>query len=209
MKKLNLGLASLSAKALAVIAAVFGTAVSNDAHAQQVTPGPDQPDDKQINYEQFQQKVLKPKLVLKVNLSNPDNSLLALHSSHSSHRSHSSHSSHSSHYSGSSYSPSYTPSYTPSYSSPSQSTQSTGTTTTTIAPPTDTATLGERVLHKGCKGTDVTQLQKLLVARNYKLIVTGNFGDQTEAAVKKFQTNHGITADGIVNAKTLQLIQKK
>jgi hypothetical protein len=48
-----------------------------------------------LNYESFQKRILKPKLVLKLNPNHPNKMLLASHTSHSSH------SSHVSHYSGS------------------------------------------------------------------------------------------------------------
>lgn len=49
---------------------------------------------KNLNHEKFQKRILKPKLVLKLNLNNPETSFLASHTSHSSHSSHRSHSSH-------------------------------------------------------------------------------------------------------------------
>jgi peptidoglycan hydrolase-like protein with peptidoglycan-binding domain len=49
----------------------------------------------------------------------------------------------------------------------------------------------------------VADLQTILNARyGADLEVDGNFGKATEAAVKAFQKAHGLTADGIVGAKT-------
>ena len=36
--------------------------------------------------------------------------------------------------------------------------------------------------------------------------ITGNFGAKTETAVKRFQEENGLTADGVAGAKTLNAI---
>ena len=48
----------------------------------------------------------------------------------------------------------------------------------------------------------VRSLQYLLNARGAKLAVDGAFGQQTKAAVIKFQRAHHLTADGVVRAAT-------
>jgi len=48
----------------------------------------------------------------------------------------------------------------------------------------------------------VRSLQYLLDARGAKLAVDGTFGQQTRAAVIKFQRAHHLTADGVVRAAT-------
>ena len=48
----------------------------------------------------------------------------------------------------------------------------------------------------------VRSLQYLLNARGAKLAVDGTFGQQTKAAVIKFQRAHHLTADGVVRAAT-------
>lgn len=53
------------------------------------------------------------------------------------------------------------------------------------------------MLRKGDRGKSVKQLQKLL-----KISVDGNFGPQTEKAVREFQVKHGLTPDGLVGPKT-------
>lgn len=59
----------------------------------------------------------------------------------------------------------------------------------------------------GSKGTEVTKIQTRLKSWGYfDGPVTGNYGDQTVAAVKAFQKAHGLPADGVANAKTLELI---
>lgn len=58
-------------------------------------------------------------------------------------------------------------------------------------------------LRRGNQGDEVADLQTILNARyGADLEVDGNFGKATEAAVKAFQKAHGLTADGIVGAKT-------
>ena len=48
----------------------------------------------------------------------------------------------------------------------------------------------------------VRPLQQLLRARNHPVAVDGNFGPNTEAAVKAFQQSRSLTADGIVGSAT-------
>ncbi len=62
------------------------------------------------------------------------------------------------------------------------------------------------VLTKGDKGTKVKALQENLIKLGYNLGgygADGDFGSATQAAVKKFQKNHGLQQDGIVGAQTL------
>lgn len=62
----------------------------------------------------------------------------------------------------------------------------------------------EGSLHKGDTGTEVKRLQKFLNwYGNYKLDVDGSFGDKTEDAVKKFQKDCGLTADGYFGPASL------
>ena len=60
-------------------------------------------------------------------------------------------------------------------------------------------------LRKGSKGEYVTLLQTLLIQRGYDLSpygADGSFGNKTLSAVKQFQNDNGLTADGVVGAKT-------
>ncbi len=119
------GFQNLAKKSFAVITAALsvfsntkGEVPNNNNHELE--------NDKNILIENAHKNVLKPKLVLKLNVMSPSNSFILMHSSHSSHRSHSSHSSHSSHYSssyssGRSYTPPSTPTYIPSSSGTSSS----------------------------------------------------------------------------------------
>ena len=55
------------------------------------------------------------------------------------------------------------------------------------------------LLKRGAKGDDVKTLQKLLIKAGYscgKWGADGDFGAATEAAVKRYQKDHGLTVDG-------------
>lgn len=65
--------------------------------------------------------------------------------------------------------------------------------------------LGERNLSKGCKGEDVKELQKALIAVGASLTrygADGDFGDETRTAVKWFQTKYNLSVDGIYGKKS-------
>lgn len=63
---------------------------------------------------------------------------------------------------------------------------------------------------KGSSGDAVKQLQEWLNQLGYDCgRPDGIFGTQTEFAVKKFQVNHGLKADGIVGALTWNEIEKE
>lgn len=57
-------------------------------------------------------------------------------------------------------------------------------------------------LQKGSKGDGVKEWQTFLNTQGYNLSVDGDFGDNTLAATKDYQTKNGLGADGIVGAKT-------
>lgn len=57
-------------------------------------------------------------------------------------------------------------------------------------------TLGSRLLKNGSSGADVKALQELLNQLGATLVVDGQFGSKTEAAVKAFQKKAGIKQDG-------------
>lgn len=67
-------------------------------------------------------------------------------------------------------------------------------------------TIGNRpTLRKGSKGSWVEILQDELISKGYSCGskgADGAFGDATLKAVKQFQKDHGLTADGVVGAKT-------
>ena len=75
-----------------------------------------------------------------------------------------------------------------------------GTDTTNIHP----------VLRRGDKGQYVTELQKTLISKGFSCGscgADGDFGSATEKAVKAFQKAAGLTADGIVGAKTWEALE--
>ncbi|MBX7100808.1 MAG: peptidoglycan-binding protein [Myxococcaceae bacterium] len=57
-------------------------------------------------------------------------------------------------------------------------------------------------LERGTTGPDVARLQKLLNQRGADLTPDGLFGPLTDAAVRRFQSSHGLNDDGIVGPKT-------
>ena len=64
-------------------------------------------------------------------------------------------------------------------------------------------------LRKNSTGSSVTQLQNNLVALRYldSSKVTGKYDSATETAVKKFQNDFNLDADGVAGSKTLGLIE--
>ncbi len=64
----------------------------------------------------------------------------------------------------------------------------------------------EAVIKLGDKGPEVRRIQQLLIDLGIQLRTSGangDFGTETEKAVKKFQGQHGLTKDGIVDGTTL------
>lgn len=57
-------------------------------------------------------------------------------------------------------------------------------------------------LKQGSAGAEVKYLQRRLSNAGYTAATDGEFGPQTELAVKSFQAEKGLTADGIVGEKT-------
>lgn len=71
---------------------------------------------------------------------------------------------------------------------------------------------GRPTLRRGSKGDAVAQLQTMLRNRGYDLGpcgVDGDFGRATEAAVKLFQEEHMLNADGIVGKLTWDALDKR
>ena len=70
-------------------------------------------------------------------------------------------------------------------------------------------TLGTRTLRDGSKGTDVMAMQEFLLQLEYSLPkygADGEFGSETETALKKFQKKAGIKQDGIYGSVTHQAL---
>jgi len=63
--------------------------------------------------------------------------------------------------------------------------------------------MAEPLLKKGSTGEDVQQLQQALMDLGYNVgAVDGQFGSETESAVKAFQRDRELTVDGIVGEIT-------
>lgn len=65
-------------------------------------------------------------------------------------------------------------------------------------------TVNTYVLKNGSVGMGVIALQAALGALGFKCGADGEFGEETEKAVKNFQRAQGLTADGEAGAKTLE-----
>jgi peptidoglycan hydrolase-like protein with peptidoglycan-binding domain len=63
------------------------------------------------------------------------------------------------------------------------------------------------VIKYGDKGSDVKEIQNLLIAAGYEIVADGDFGEETLKAVKSFQNAYGITVDGIIGEKTLTALK--
>ncbi|MCX7780915.1 MAG: NlpC/P60 family protein [Negativicutes bacterium] len=59
---------------------------------------------------------------------------------------------------------------------------------------------------EGDVGNDVAQIQSRLNALGYQVAVDGDFGPATTAAVKAFQKDRGLEADGIIGAMTYKAL---
>jgi lysozyme len=59
-----------------------------------------------------------------------------------------------------------------------------------------------QTLSIGSAGSEVFMLQRALSFLNYSLAIDGNFGPGTQAAVRQFQTDHQLVADGIAGPAT-------
>jgi len=57
-------------------------------------------------------------------------------------------------------------------------------------------------LKPGSTGADVIMLQRALAFLKYHIVVDGNYGPNTQAAVTQFQTDNGLSADGIAGPNT-------
>jgi len=68
---------------------------------------------------------------------------------------------------------------------------------------------GDTVLRRGMRGLSVADLQRgLRAAGFYHLSIDGIFGPGTEQAVKAFQRDHRLVADGLVGPKTMKSLQR-
>jgi hypothetical protein len=63
-------------------------------------------------------------------------------------------------------------------------------------------TTGSTVLRRGARGAEVAALQAALAGRGYTLRADGIFGPRTEAVVRRFQQDAGLSVDGIAGPAT-------
>lgn len=73
----------------------------------------------------------------------------------------------------------------------------------------DTVNVSLPVLKNGSKGNSVKAVQNLLIAKHYfcgKSGADGDFGTNTDNAVKRYQKDMGLTVDGIIGAATWKSI---
>ena len=68
------------------------------------------------------------------------------------------------------------------------------------------ATLGERTLGKGDRGSDVVTLQRVLRMKGYRISIDGIFGRGTKRTVKRFQRRRRLQADGRVGPLTTRAL---
>lgn len=69
--------------------------------------------------------------------------------------------------------------------------------------------LGDRELRKGDKGADVVELQRDLMKLGYSLPkygADGDFGSETEKAVRVFQVDHNLTPDGVMHSDDFSVL---
>ena len=67
----------------------------------------------------------------------------------------------------------------------------------------------KRVLKKGMTGEDVTWVQHRLDELGYSLQITNLYDDATFTAVKSFQSQNGLEADGIAGAQTFAVLKSE
>jgi Putative peptidoglycan-binding domain-containing protein len=73
--------------------------------------------------------------------------------------------------------------------------------------PVNPLSASKPILRQGDKGGAVAELQSELAQLGYPTgAIDGVFGDKTEAAVKKFQTDNKLVADGVVGPKTWSVL---
>ena len=70
---------------------------------------------------------------------------------------------------------------------------------------------GKQTIRRGVRGEDVRAVQTMLDRLGYDLGaygVDGDFGKDTEAALKRFQSDHGLAADGVCGPATYATLKK-
>ena len=78
-------------------------------------------------------------------------------------------------------------------------------------PPKEENKVSKPTLKKGASGSNVKELQKLLIDKGYSCGskgADGKFGNDTLAAVKAFQKDNGLKVDGVVGESTWAALEK-
>jgi murein L,D-transpeptidase YcbB/YkuD len=191
------------------LASLAGIGASNTSTANNITFEFDSNKDEIKLEPLFIRKVdLSPKLLLERSINN-ELSFMA----HRSHRSHSSHRSHYSSYNNSNTEkspPKTNQGLQPNSAGNSNSNLSSGTTNEVLQ-------FGARTLKIGMSGTDVTELVNILLKKQYLKLddggtqVTGiyTYDGTIEGAVKKFQSDNGLTSDGVCGSATIYYLKNK
>ena len=79
-----------------------------------------------------------------------------------------------------------------------------------LAPLSSLAAYQSTTLRNGMRGEEVAEVQRALITLGYlKGTADGVFGNNTENAVRKFQRKNKLTADGLVGARTKELLLSK
>lgn len=203
----NAKLASLLRKVF--LGSIAGIVSGNTATANNYAPKINLVEEENNLELMFNKKMdLSPKLILKV--SNDNEWSFASHRSHRSHSSHQSHRSHYSSYSGGKNTEPKSNSGIQPNNNYNYNKENNNTVTTDI-------TLGSRILKKGMSGTDVTELINILLKKQYLKLedggkhVTGvyTYDDTIEGAIKEFQKDNGLKADGVCGATTVYYLKNK
>ena len=74
--------------------------------------------------------------------------------------------------------------------------------------PTNLYPVPDKPLRRGAKGVTVRWLQRELVNHGYDILVDGDFGPKTAAAVRDFQLQNVLVVDEIVGKKTVAALLK-
>lgn len=74
--------------------------------------------------------------------------------------------------------------------------------------PTNPYPVPDKPLRRGAKGVTVRWLQRELVNHGYDILVDGDFGPKTAAAVRDFQLQNDLVVDEIVGKKTVAALLK-
>ena len=76
------------------------------------------------------------------------------------------------------------------------------------SPTAPTTLTGSPTLQTGSRGGQVATLQTLLKRAGYGVSIDGDFGPATHRAVRRFQAEHRLAADGVVGAQTASALNR-